>query len=73
MLSFLNSEIDRSLHQLIKKSSTECGTRLFLKFRFIFPQFLLQFISCLAALQLFYSPPAGGIIKKTFYETLETS
>ena len=54
--------------------STECGTRLFLEILFIF----LRSVSCniyvaLAALQLYYSLPPGGIPKKTFNETLETS
>ena len=45
---------------------TECGTSLFLEVR---PAMYL--LPWLAALQLFYSPLAGGIPKKTFNETLE--
>ena len=53
---------------------TACGTRLFLEVLFI----SLSSSSCnlnvaLAAMQLLYSPPAGGISKKTCNETLETS
>ena len=53
---------------------TECGTSLFLVVVFI----LARSYSCnlyvaLAALQLYHSPPAGGISVKTFNETLETS
>ena len=54
--------------------STECGSSLFLEILFIFLRSSsYNLYVALAGLQLYYSPPARGIPKKTFNESLETT